>query len=66
MLDRKDVSKTVSHSGRDSVDKLQLLHNDVCGPIQTQLIGGARYFVAFIGDYSRCCAAYFMKHKSSA
>ena len=40
------------------------MHSDVCGPMQTQSIGGAKYFVTFIDDYTRCCAVYFMKHKS--
>ena len=44
--------------------KLRLVHSDVCGPMQTQSIGGAKYFVTFIDDYTRCCAVYFMKHKS--
>ena len=41
-----------------------LVHSDVCGPIQTTSIGGRRYFVMFIDDYSRCCAVYFLKKKS--
>ena len=32
--------------------------------MQTQPLGGAKYFVTFIDDYSRCCAVYFIKHKS--
>ena len=44
--------------------KLQLVHSDVCDPMQTQSIGGAKYFVTFIDDYTWCCAVYFMKHKS--
>ena len=47
-----------------STRKLQLVHSDVCGPMQTQSIGGAKYFVTFLDDYTRCCAVYFMKHKS--
>ena len=47
-----------------STRKLQLVHGDVCSPMQTQSIGGAKYFVAFIDDYTRCCAVYVMKHKS--
>ena len=44
--------------------KLQLVYSDVCGPMQTQSFGGAKYFVTFIDNYTRCCAVYFMKHKS--
>ena len=65
MFGRKDVSKTVPTLGEiRSTRKLQLVHSDICGPMQTQSIGGAKYFVTFIDDYSRCCAVYFMKYKS--
>ena len=44
--------------------KLQLIHSDVCGPMQKESIGGSKYFVTFIDDYSRCCSVYFIRHKS--
>ena len=47
-----------------STRRLELVHSDVCGPMPTESIGGCKYFVTFIDDYSRCCNAYFMKHKS--
>ena len=47
-----------------SVRKLQCIHSDVCGPMPTQSIGGSRYYVTFIDDYSRYCMVYFMKNKS--
>ena len=47
-----------------SVRKLQCVHSDVCGPMPTQSIGGNKYFVTFIDDYSRYCKVYFMKYKS--
>ena len=44
--------------------KVQLVHSDVCGPISKDFIGGSKYFVTFIDDFSRCCSVYFIKHKS--
>lgn len=44
--------------------RLQLVHSDVCGPMQTESIGGSKYFVTFIDDFSQCCQVYFMKKKS--
>ena len=41
-----------------------MVHSDVCGAMHTESIGGAKYFVTFTDDYTRCCAVYFMKHKS--
>ena len=42
---------------------LQIVHTDVCGPTNTQSLGGNRYFVTFIDDKSRYTAIYFMKSK---
>ena len=47
-----------------STRRLQLVHSDVCGPMQTESLGGRKYFATFIDDYSRCCNVYFLKHKS--
>ena len=47
-----------------SVKRLQLVHSDVCGPMHTESLGGYKYFVTFIDDYSRCCSVYFLKQKS--
>ena len=54
--------KAVDHE--QSTKKLELVHSDVCGPIQVGSIGGSRYFATFIDDYSHCVSVYFLKHKS--
>ena len=46
-----------------STRRLELVHSDVC-TMDTKSIGGSKYFVTFIDDFSRCCAVYFLKHKS--
>eukprot|EP00111_Clytia_hemisphaerica_P023199 TCONS_00068237-protein len=43
---------------------LELIHSDVCGPMDVPSVGGSRYFVTFIDDYSRYTTVYMMKHKS--
>jgi len=45
--------------------RLQLVHNDVCGPLQTSF-GGFKYFLLFIDDFSRMTWVYFLKQKSKA
>ena len=47
-----------------STRKLQLVHINVCGPMQTRSIGGQNYFATFSDNYSQCCAVYFLKQKS--
>ena len=49
-----------------STKPLQLIHTDVCGPMQTTSLGGARYFITFIDDYTRYTTVFTMKHKSEA
>ncbi|KAI5322324.1 hypothetical protein L3X38_031396 [Prunus dulcis] len=44
---------------------LELIHTDVCGPMQNESIGGNKYFITFIDDYSRMCWVYFLRNKSS-
>uniref|UniRef100_A0A251SKN6 Putative zinc finger, CCHC-type n=1 Tax=Helianthus annuus TaxID=4232 RepID=A0A251SKN6_HELAN len=45
---------------------LQLVHSDICGPMRTESIGGCRYFITFIDDYTRKSWVYFLKYKSEA
>ena len=42
---------------------LGIIHSDVCGPFSVQSIGGSRYFVTFIDDYSRYTKVFIMKNK---
>jgi hypothetical protein len=45
---------------------LDLMHFNICGPTQTFFLGGAKYFIYFIDDYSRYTSIYhfFFKNKS--
>ena len=44
--------------------KLELVHSDVCGPIEVESLGGNRYFVTFIDDATRKTWVYMLKAKS--
>ncbi|CAL2268329.1 unnamed protein product [Prunus armeniaca] len=43
---------------------LELIHSDVCGPMQTTTKAGNCYFLTFIDDCTRMCWVYFLRHKS--
>ncbi|KAM5569751.1 hypothetical protein ABKV19_016986 [Rosa sericea] len=43
---------------------LELIHSDVCGPMNTATHGGNRYFLTFIDDFSRMTWCYFLRQKS--
>ena len=47
-----------------STRRLEKVHSDVCGPMQTASNSGKKYMVTFVDYYSRTCAVYFMAHKS--
>ena len=53
-------------SSTKSTQTLELVHSDVCGPMSIQSIGGSRYVMLIIDDYSRYIMAYILKHKSDA
>jgi hypothetical protein len=43
---------------------LDLVHTDICGPIQEQALGGVSYVVTFIDDASRKSDVYTVRNKS--
>ncbi|MCO5580832.1 hypothetical protein L7F22_034705 [Adiantum nelumboides] len=43
---------------------LELIHSDVCGPMQTASLTGNLYYLTFIDDFSKYTHIYFLKHKS--
>lgn len=48
---------------RETTDILQLIHSDVMGPMETQSLGGARYIVTFIDDFSKRVYVNFIRGK---
>ncbi|KAL0288030.1 UNVERIFIED_CONTAM: Retrovirus-related Pol polyprotein from transposon TNT 1-94 [Sesamum calycinum] len=45
---------------------LDLIHTDVCGPLNTQARGGFSYLLTFTDDHSRYGYVYLMRYKSEA
>lgn len=64
MLSKVHVCPFPKESTSTTDDLLELIHTDVCGPINVKSIGGSRYFLTFIDDKSRRIFVYFLKHKS--
>ena len=46
-----------------ATEPFELVHSDVCGPLSVNSIGGSRFFVTFIDDYSRYTYVYFIERK---
>ncbi|KAL0329259.1 UNVERIFIED_CONTAM: hypothetical protein Sradi_4912600 [Sesamum radiatum] len=45
---------------------LELVHSDICGPMNVRVRHGAFYFLTFIDDYSRYRSVYLLSHRSEA
>ena len=45
-------------------DILELVHTDICRPMQTRSLGGAYYFLLFTDDCTRFSWIYFLSKKS--
>jgi transposase InsO family protein len=52
------------HKEKRQTEILELIHTDVCGPMQTRSLGGASYFLIFVDDRSRYTWVYFIRRKS--
>ena len=52
-----------SGSMERATDLLEIIHTDVCGPMNVEAPGGYRYFLTFTDDLSRYGYIYLMKHK---
>ncbi len=42
------------------------MHYDVLGPVNVPSLGGSRYFITFIDDYSKWTTVYTMRNKSES
>ena len=58
---RKPFGKALRHE-----QPLQLIHSDICGPMNVKTRKGERYFITFIDDYSRFGTVYLIRQKSEA
>ncbi|XP_045822102.1 uncharacterized protein LOC123914985 [Trifolium pratense] len=45
---------------------LQVIHSDICGPFEVVSLGGSKYFITFVDEYSRMIWLYTLKLKSEA
>lgn len=57
---RKPFGKERSRASRP----LEIVHTDVCGPIEPPTWDGNRYYVAFLDDYTHHAMVYFLKRKN--
>ncbi|KAJ9507247.1 hypothetical protein QJQ45_006215 [Haematococcus lacustris] len=56
------------HAGlsRPAQQVLELVHSDVCGPMEVAALDGSLYYVSLLDDYSKVLAVTLIKQKSDA
>jgi len=61
------LTAKVRNTGANRSDNvLELIHTNICGPITPTSMGGYRYFITFIDDYSRFGWIDLLQEKSSS
>lgn len=58
---RRSFNEAASRSAKS---KLELVHSDLCGPMSSKSLGGARYFMILVDDFTRFTYVAFIKKKS--
>ncbi|KAL4033283.1 hypothetical protein IC575_006370 [Cucumis melo] len=65
-LEGKMTKRPFTGKGHKAKEPLELVHSDLCGPMNVKARGGFEYFITFTDDYSRYGYVYLMQHKSEA
>lgn len=60
----KQCRKPFPTTNTKTTEPGQIIHSDVCGPMEEPSIGGSRYFVLFKDDFSHYRRVYFLKQKN--
>jgi hypothetical protein len=64
-IECKVVCKPFPPTTSRATEPLQLVHPDICGPLETA-IGGGRYMLRFIDNATRHMDEYILKYNSEA
>ena len=60
----KSSIQPFQRSDSKSSGLLDIVHSDIAGPMRNQSLGGNRYFLTFIDDYSRYITVFIIRYKS--
>lgn len=63
-IEGKTCKSPFKNKGTRASDMLELVHTDICGPMEEPSFGGSRYVLLFIDDFTRKTHVYFLKTKN--
>lgn len=53
ITNKQSINSFVDFVPSKSKNPLEIIYSDVCGPFELNSIGGNKYFVTFINDFTR-------------
>lgn len=62
-MEGKQARTPFKNVGSRATRPLELIHSDLCGPMENLSFGGMKYFIIYIDDYTRMVHVYFLKDK---
>lgn len=62
-VEGKQAKLPFKTSSSSSAEILEIIHSDLCGPVEKTSLGGSKYFVTFLDDFSGRLFVYFLKTK---
>lgn len=62
-MEGKQARLPFNHVGSRVTTPLELIHSDLCGPMENVSYSGMKYFITFIDDCTRMVHVYFIKDK---
>ncbi|KAA0067819.1 gag/pol protein [Cucumis melo var. makuwa] len=65
-LEGKMTKRSFTGKGLRAKTPLELVHSDLCEPMNVKARGGYEYFISFIDDYSRYGHVYLIQNKSDS
>lgn len=63
-IEGKTCKKPFKNTGTRANNILELVHSDICGPMEEPSFSGSRYMLLFIDDFTRKTHVYFLQSKS--
>lgn len=62
-MEGKQARLPFKNTGTRATRPLELIHSDLCGPMENISFGGMKYFITFTDDFTRMVHVYFLKDK---
>lgn len=64
MKSKQSRPSFISKAPKRASVALQVVHSDLCGPSEVPQLGGSRYFIIFVDEFTRMMWLYTIKFKS--